>query len=204
MMEHCHCGTTADDGCSCDRSIVHVFDLATPRVEIVGSQPPPSKRKRRAYKSMTAAGETDVVRTLRFTASTETLHLPPASGFCDTELQATDHCRAPDFRAATELQITDGQVSDFDGTVQDPRAADFCAAIMSDISDGFDAVDLTGFDYRQRSVVGGWDDRVRADSVQTRSLENGAGMDGEARNEKESLWTRFKEYICRRLFCYRQ
>ncbi|XP_022163481.1 uncharacterized protein LOC111028983 [Myzus persicae] len=90
---YCSCSMTAMDSyCSCDRSIIYVLDLATPRFEIVFGQPPPpdcgkllSQRSKRVYKSMIEVGETEVQVMVanaedrkRFMASTEALHRSPA------------------------------------------------------------------------------------------------------------------------------
>ncbi|XP_060833899.1 uncharacterized protein LOC132917263 [Rhopalosiphum padi] len=249
---YCSCSTTgADDSCSCDRSIVHVLDLATPRFEVVVRQPSsdhdklPSKRSQRAYKSMTTSGKTDVVGVnatdrKRFTTSTEadvhcndraptreqrSLHSSEVVQTADRDScssSTTDGPQAPNpqLQRATdprtidfytsELQVTDQRRESRFCVTDDPHAAkfyakDFCAVIMPNCSDEFDAVDLTVNDYRQRSVDS-WEERGSTiDSAQVRSMENGTWgtrvQTGDARKQKISLWTRVKQCIRRRLCC---
>jgi len=239
---YCSCSTTApEDSCSCDRSNVHGLYLATPRFEVVIRQPslPPdcsdklqsSKRSQRAYKSMTVqTGKTNDEVRKQFTGSTEALHRSSADEYCDgrpptreqrshsSELTAVDPQALPDI-STTELQVAADQQlqeSNFCAT-DDSRAAqfynnDFCAVIMPNASDDFDAVDLTIDDYRPRSFdVDSWGDRGSTiDSVQTRSLESGTWgigvqqMTRDIQKEKSSLWTRIKNYICDRLCCQRR
>lgn len=146
---YCSCSMTAGDSyCSCDRSIVYVLDLATPRFDIGVRQPPPtdgdelsSKRPSRACRSMmTAVGETDVVVDSavrkRFTASAEALHRSPADHHCGQAPPAPqeqnsrsevvpsadrDSCTATD---GPDLQATDQQAHDSQET--DPQAPDLC------------------------------------------------------------------------------
>lgn len=142
---YCSCSMTAGDSyCSCDRSIVYVLDLATPRFDIGVRPPPPtdggglsSKRSSRAYRSMMiAVGETDVVANFtvqkRFTGSAEALHRSLADHHCGQAPPAPQEQNSPnevvpsadrDSFSGTDgpdLQATDPQVPDLQAT--DPQA----------------------------------------------------------------------------------
>ncbi|KAL5243525.1 hypothetical protein ACI65C_010935 [Semiaphis heraclei] len=144
---YCSCSMTAVDSyCSCDRSIIYVLDLATPRFEIVVGQPPSpldcgilsSKRSSRVYKSMIAVGEPDAARK-RFTASAESLPRSSADYHCghapaipqeqssrEEVLPGADrhssgtHCP----QALTDLQATHPKAPDLRAT--DRQVPDFC------------------------------------------------------------------------------
>lgn len=188
------------------------------------------------------AGKTNDEVWKQFTGSTEGLHRSSADDeYCDGRpptreershsseltsvapqspnlLRNTDPQALPDI-STSKLQVAADQQleeSNFCAT-DDSRAAqfytnDFCAVIMPNASDDFDAVDLTVDDYRQRSFdIDSWGDRGSTiDSVQARSLESGTWgigvqqMTRDVRKEKGSLWTRIKNYICDKLWCQRR
>ncbi|XP_025207375.1 uncharacterized protein LOC112603150 [Melanaphis sacchari] len=181
---NCSCTVTApDDSCKCaDRSIVQVLDLATPTQFEVVIRQPSSKRSRRAYKSMTAAGKTDAAvvhaaaRKRLIVTSTEALHRPSpveCNRPAPTRKQRPSHSEVVEAADRNSCNsATDGLQAPNPLKLQatDQRVFDFCAAelqvtdelqesgfyssgvIVSYASDEFDAVDLTVNDYRQSSV----------------------------------------------------
>ncbi|XP_016663162.1 uncharacterized protein LOC107884799 [Acyrthosiphon pisum] len=137
---YCSCSMMAGDSyCSCDRSIVYVLDLATPRFDIGVRQPAlptdvdelSSKKSSSAYKSMMiAAGETNVVANSavrkRFTASAEALHRSPADHHCGQAPPAPQeqNSRSEEVPSADRDSCSGTDGSDLQAT--DPQAPDLC------------------------------------------------------------------------------